>query len=454
MAVVTPVEMTGPAPRPVSFFRRLSATTPAMEVMGEPTTVVPAALPPETPISTDAATPIAAPVPPAQAAAPQMAPLAGPPTLGAPTVDCGCGDCGKKFCGPSGRFWADADALLWWMKGTSLPPLATSGSATAAIGQPGALGAEGTTVLFGGKHENSDARFGGRLVLGGWVDEEQTLGGEVNFMILENKTTNFGVASTGTPLLARPFINALTNQQAARIVVGQPGVLSGNIAATAQTDGLIGAGILARECLICRSCWRIDVLGGYRYMQFADRLGITETQVGLGAGGGPGVTAVATDRFDASNEFHGFDFGFAGEWRTGPWIFKGLAKLAVGSNTETVSINGATTVTDPGNPPVRLPGGLLALPTNIGTLDRERGIIIPELGVQAGLQLTRNIRAHVGWSLIYWSEAVWAGKNIDFFVNPEFIPPGAGGSLGRPAPTFQATSLWANGFDLGVEVRY
>src|SRR5262245_62715161 len=41
------------------------------------------------------------------------------------------GDClpcpeGEAVCGPCGRIWAEADYLLWWMKGASLPPLVTT----------------------------------------------------------------------------------------------------------------------------------------------------------------------------------------------------------------------------------------------------------------------------------------------------------------------------------------
>src|SRR5207237_3203376 len=62
-------------------------------------------------------------------------------------------------------FWAEADYLMWWYRGGSLPPLVTAGSPTDPI--PAALGQPGTVVLFGGGRAEPEWVPGGRLRLGG-----------------------------------------------------------------------------------------------------------------------------------------------------------------------------------------------------------------------------------------------------------------------------------------------
>src|SRR5262249_44339784 len=72
--------------------------------------------------------------------------------------------------GPSGngRVWAEADFLLWWMRGASLPPLVTTSPAGTPISQAGVLGGTGTTTLFGDSTVNGDLRAGGRIAVGCW----------------------------------------------------------------------------------------------------------------------------------------------------------------------------------------------------------------------------------------------------------------------------------------------
>src|SRR5262245_16532969 len=72
----------------------------------------------------------------------------------------------------SERLWVEAEFLLWWMRGDRVPPLVTGSPPGAPIGQAGVLGVPGTVVLFGGERTNSDARSGGRLTIGVWLDDE------------------------------------------------------------------------------------------------------------------------------------------------------------------------------------------------------------------------------------------------------------------------------------------
>src|SRR5260370_218839 len=78
-----------------------------------------------------------------------------------PGCACGVNCCGGGLC-PNNRWYVSAEYLLWWFKGQSVPPLVTSGSLGDTI--PGALGAAGTEILFGGRDMENGAHSGGRIM--------------------------------------------------------------------------------------------------------------------------------------------------------------------------------------------------------------------------------------------------------------------------------------------------
>src|SRR5580704_8749395 len=85
------------------------------------------------------------------------------------------------FGSSSDRVWATTEYLLWWIKGSPLPPgLVTTGSPTDA--NPGALGQPGTVPLLGSPlapNLEFDPFSGFRINVGAWVDMDNTMGLEV-----------------------------------------------------------------------------------------------------------------------------------------------------------------------------------------------------------------------------------------------------------------------------------
>jgi hypothetical protein len=358
-----------------------------------------------------------------------------------------------------GRIWADAEYLLWWMKGVSLPPLVTASPAGTAAAQAGVLGAPGTVVLFGGNHVNDDARSGFRITLGGWLDDCQTIGVEGDFFMLESKGSGFAASSSGDPILARPFFNVATGQSDSQLLAF-PGLLSGSVFANAASTGLLGADALLRYNVCCGCCYRLDVVGGYRYLRLSDHLDVTEDLVSTSATNPNfvpvGTTIFLNDQFDTRNEFNGGDIGLRAEVRRGPWVLQGRADVAVGNNHEVLDISGFTTVTVPGFAPVTNPGGLLALSSNIGHFTKDRVEVIPEFDARIGYQLTDHLQVFVGYTFLYWSSVLRAGNQVDVLVNPTLLP-GAGVPVvgpQRPAPLLGGTSFWAQGIDLGFTLRF
>jgi hypothetical protein len=356
-----------------------------------------------------------------------------------------------------GRFWVNTEALLWWMRGERLPPLVTTSPAGTPLPQAGVIGADNTTVLFGNSTVNNNAQGGFQINTGFWLDENRRWGIEGNFFMLSTPATSFNASSNGDTILARPFFNALTNQNASEIVA-YPGLSKGSISANALTTGLIGAGAMLRANLCCNSCFRLDWLGGYRFLNLNDRLNIDETitSTSLTNFVVPGTTLAVGDSFATRNMFNGFNTGLSAWFQRGAWGVQGLATIAVGDNYRVVDINGSTTVTVPGFPSVTNSGGLLALPSNIGHYSSNNVAVIPQFGANLYYQIRPWLLANVGYTFLLWPQVVRSADVIDTAVNPNLLPPGnpLGGGPTHPVFTGGTSTFWAQGINAGLTLRF
>ncbi len=356
-----------------------------------------------------------------------------------------------------GRFWVTTEALLWWMKGERLPPLVSTSPVGTPLNQAGVLGTDNTTVLFGNSTVNNYPQGGWLINAGYWLDCNRRWAIQGDFFMISTAATNFSAASNGTPILARPFVNAAINQNASEIAA-YPGLSSGSVSANAVTTGLIGAGALLRANLCCGCCYRIDWLGGYRFLNFSDRLGVDETITSTSPTNFilPGTTLAVSDRFDTRNTFNGFNTGLSAWFQHGAWGVQGLATVAVGNNHRVVDINGSTTVTVPGFPSVSNTGGLLALPSNIGHYSSNNVAVIPQFGANLYYQITPWLLANIGYTFLLWPHVVRSADAIDTTVDPNLLPPGnpLGGGPTHPVFTGGTSTFWAQGINAGITLRF
>jgi hypothetical protein len=364
----------------------------------------------------------------------------------------------KADCPSCPHIWARAEYLLWWLSASKLPPLVTTSPPGTPQIEAGVLGAPGTTVLFGGAHENGDVRSGGRFTLGGWLGCDQCLGIEGSFFILEGKGAHFSANSNGNPILARPFTDATTGLPNSELIAF-PGVVAGSINANDVSKQFLGAGVLLRHHICCGCNYFVDAVAGYRYLYYSQGISVTEDLMStLPSTSFPfipfGTTLFVGDRFATRNSFNGFDMGLTGEFRRGPWSLEWLAKVALGGTFTALDINGETTVTVPGLPSVTSPGGLLALSSNSGHFTRERFSAVPEFGIRLGYDITPHIRTTLGYTIFWWDPIGDATKSVDLNVNTNLLPPAIPGGSAAPALLFGKSTLVGQGLDLGLEIRF
>ncbi len=390
------------------------------------------------------------PTPPAESALPPA--MASPPLDAAPEVMAPLCAAPDPVCT---RFWTDGEFLVWWMTGVSVPPLITTSPAGTDPAQAGVFGNPGTAILFGDRHYNGNARSGVRVTGGFWFDEARTLGTEVQYLVLESKSATFFASSNGNPILAQPFLTPGTNQpQPTASPIAVPDVVTGSVRVNVTTSGLTGLEALARETIVARPAWRVDLIGGYRYLHFTERVSVTSSMTTLSTnnrfGAAAGSAVVVGDEFDTKNEFQGFEIGLDAEFRRDRWAFHAIGKIALGWDYEVKEVNGNTTVTEPGTAPVTTVGGLLAQATNIGGRSKHKLAGIPELDLDLSYQLTPRIQLHAGYTLLEWGETVRAGNIID--TNVTLPTPGATSTT--PRQLFPSTPLFVHGLNFGVEMRF
>lgn len=399
---------------------------------------------------------------------------------------CSCGRCQQctdyLSCSPGsrGQFYGRAEWLMWWFDEMYIPPLVTGSTVQ---GNEGVLGLPGTTILYGNQGILGDSRNGLRFTLGMYLDQKRDLALQADYLFFESESESFTAGGQdGNPIVGRPFFDLvpIIDPDANPIVFGRPqeraeqvnfpGGLEGDVTVTSRSE-FESLGIHLRKGICCkqwcqpcgcdqcsgqvtsgggRGVSRIDFLGGYRYVRFAESINIVED---LNEIADVENTFIVHDGFSTSNVFHGADLGFQWSWEYPRWGFEVLSKLALGNNRQRVHINGSTTFADDPNP---AQGGLLALSSNIGTYERNQFAVVPEIGARTFYRLTPRLRATAGYTLLYFSNVVRPGDQIDRDINGTLIPSADLPTvvLDRPEFTWRTTDLFAHGINVGLDYRY
>jgi hypothetical protein len=356
------------------------------------------------------------------------------------------------------RLWARAEFLVWWIRPANFPPLVTTGPFSEL--RPGALDSLDTQVLFGQSGMDYQHRAGGRFTIGGWLDESETWSMEASYFFLSGRALGHAFESPGAPLLATPFINALTNTPDSSLITF-PGVLQGTVSVNAPTF-LQGAeaNLFAN---IGYEGIRAAGFAGFRWLNLNEGLRIrSESLVELAPqfqGFGipfEGNTIIVSDRFDTSNHFYGGQLGARVECGHLRWTLELLGKAAIGVTHQTVTIRGSTSIDT--QPAIAANGGLFAVSSNSGRFTQNSFAVAPEAALTLRFRLTERVQLFGGYSFLYWSRVARPADQVDVTINPNFVPTsatfGAAGGPNRPAFAFQTTDFFAHGANFGVEVRY
>jgi hypothetical protein len=313
-------------------------------------------------------------------------------------------------------------------------------------------------VLFGGDSINTNARNGARFTVGLWLDQWCDQAIEVGGFFLTGGATRFSASSANNPVLARPFFNVNTGTQFSELVAS-PGISTGTI--TVNSPNSLWGLNTNWLCKVCCGCdWRVSALGGFRYLNFSESLTVTENIQGGPAAPPPFTDSLTTvfDRFGTSNHFFGPQVGLVGTYYSGPWSVNLRAQVALGLTYQSLRIDGNEQIFLPTGT-LSAMGGLLALPSNIGSQHHTQFSVVPEVALTVGYQVNPHVRVFVGYDFLYWTGVARAGEQINTnldvtkipFFNTANLPPAPGN---QPQVSFHESNLWAQGLLAGVVFTY
>lgn len=352
-----------------------------------------------------------------------------------------------------GRLWVRGEYLAWSMKGQYFPPLVTTSLPQALPGNTGVLGRESTFVLLGDERLLDEMQSGGRLSGGFWWTPEQFGGIEGSFFEVD-ADSHHRYAGNEYLSLARPYLDVNTGTQES-LLVAYPGLRNGSIQVAAETQ-FAGGEALLRQVLRYGPSYRVDLVGGYRNAHLGDLLAITES-VSFDVGRLP----TSIDRFDlfqVKNDFHGFQAGVITRLRRNNLSLQLLGKVGLGETITQLDIDGGTAITRDVNGQTRPlaggPGGLLALPSNMGHYRDSGFATFEELGLNLELQLTCTSRVFCGYSFLYWSRVARVADQLDLGVNRTQTFSGRLLDESRPSLDLTTTDFWAQGLNVGLEYQF
>lgn len=357
------------------------------------------------------------------------------------------------------RVWLQANYIHWWIRRDSTPPLFTTGT----VDTLGTLNKPGSAVLIGDAPISPSEFNGVQAMAGIWLDDEKLTSLEFGGFWLGSASRQYHLASdaNGNPILAQPILAPHESP----LVISFPGVFAGNVHVNSVVD-FHGFEVNLARNLYRLNGWSIDYFAGARYLYLHDNLSMTQNISVLALGGipffgvdqGPGSTFQFYDSFDIVNRFYGGQIGTRINWTWCKWDLGAVMKLGMGATAHTVNINGTTTLNATNGTSTTVNGSTLAQASNIGQHGGTDFSVVPELTATLGYQLTSHLRFLIGYNFLYWNRIERVGNQIDRRVDFTQAPTDGNFVQGKvgATPQFlnQRTDFWAQGINVGVEIKY
>ncbi|QEL17228.1 BBP7 family outer membrane beta-barrel protein [Limnoglobus roseus] len=363
--------------------------------------------------------------------------------------------------GPGGmnRWWLSAEYLLWFTKSAEYPALLTTSSP--AFG--GIQGSGDTRTIFGNGSFGDTLHSGGRFGIGRYFGCDQRWAFDGSVFFLGTNNNSFTANSADYPVLARPFTNVNQNIPFSEVITS-PG-LSVGMAQIDSEISLWGAEANLRRRLAGTSCARLDLIGGFRYLDLREGVRVTETFMRTpdsptSIGVPNAMSGTVFDSFRTVNQFYGATVGLSGELRRGRWFSNLTTKVSLGTVYQKAIIDGGQQIVFDTGAIGTASGGLLTAPgANIGTYTQNKFAVVPEVGFNLGYQVTPNCRFFVGYNFLYLSSALRPGDQIDTNLDitriPNFPVPGVSQfPVVRPTVPLKDKDFFAQGVSFGLQWRW
>lgn len=405
---------------------------PEMAVVAPPVNAPAPTTPPVAPATTSTPAPLAAPV--------------NGVTAAPATVIAGSPETFRR------GLYGGIEYLIFEFRDGPAPPLLQilPASAFPANGEPDASQA---ITVFGDSIRQHGIN-GLRAELGYWFND--SIAFEAVYTQFETKSKNFFIQSSGDPSIGRYYFDTTDNDRPNTYLIhARPGGPESGFIDIQAPVRLWGFETNIRTPGYSVFSDRTDYIVGFRYIDLSDSITIRNF---VQFNNGSGLSFEGEDRFSAANQFYGGQVGFISRFDIGAGFHFNLGgKLAVGGVAQSADVSGYTVERVNGVITRTAVGNLLTQPSNIGSHDRGRFAVAPELILKLGYTFGSRLNVNIGYNLLAVSSVVRAGSVIDDNINPNqspFLNPNMPSDENRPAFNFNGTDFWAQGLTLGINLSY
>lgn len=340
-------------------------------------------------------------------------------------------------------WWGSGEYLLVWRKERFYPPLVTTSPLGTDIDSSGVLGLPTTTILFGDEHVGNSPQSGGRFDAGFWLTPCLGFGATWTVFGKEHFRFSREASDPGIPILAVPFFDT-ANLVESSVVISHLDEGPGSV--QVDTDNNIwAADIYTRWRFWNVYCWRIDLIGGFRYIRINDSLNMTTSTI-IDFALHDLLEFETFDSFSAENTFYSGLVGIMGEYRWGKWAFLLSGRFGIGNMVKKVNIQGQIVGIDAFGEIV-IPEGIFAQETNIGNHSDNSFEVVSEAEAKVGYYVWPNLMVTAGYHFMYWPKVFLAGEQIDRNLNFEDVPPG-------PQFPGRDSNFWTQSLTVGIYFLY
>jgi len=382
-----------------------------------------------------------------------------------------CGDCAGDKCGfacaPEAKqafrasggpdcFYFDLEWMLMYFRAMPIAAPMISAGPIGSAARPGVD--DGARVLFGQQNVDFGPMNTLKLTMGLW-DSDRICGIEASAFLTEQRAevNQFFGPIDGRTVLARPVTNVLNGVPESILISSPPGFGGSAGTYTASRAGGAELNFLRNWCYYDRI--KFNTLFGVRWMALNEQLRVDSNSVLTDVDPADPPIRDISDSFTTRNNFYGLNFGFRSEFRKGRWFTDMTAKVALGFTHEKLNQSGFTRFVDQGIETV-IPYGAYVLEPNSGRFSEKDLSALPEFNIKFGYQWSQRISTYIGYDIMYLSNVVRPGDQVNPNINPTLLPisnvynPQFPFGPPEPALLFKTTDFTMQGLTLGLSIRY
>jgi Putative beta barrel porin-7 (BBP7) len=402
-------------------------------------------------------------------------------------------------CGP--QWWIRGEYVAWAIGTSKLVEMGMDSLNSDLFN--GLLAATGKDYKDFAQRLLGNDRTGYRVGAGGWLNDEQTLGVEADFMRLSRGPLEFSIGNNrdfnplarivpnGDIVLQRagflPETRAQVDRQtlaflhqhrkdrdlrALRLLsrIGLPGIDANGREVVIPYGARDLANGSASFQLAQQTFWALDLLGktrlfhedgvtidglaGYRRVYYSDALSIQTDTVTLSRPLLPGTTLRSTDAIRTENTYDGALVGVDVGWTAGNWALSMRMTATLADYQADAERIGYKTITFPDGRRFAASGGTYLRSADLGTYSASGWTVISEVGFRATRTFGEHVALTLGGTFMYVPEAARAAGQLPLGIDPSRGLSGRGGSSQVRIQSTDLTAIFLSTMSAGLEFRY